>query len=338
VRFGPIDSYVWFGAGGLLLESVVRLRADGHRVAVFSSARHLGEAVDADGTTRADALAAAGVPAFDSEDINAEPRLAEHVGERTLGVSMGPAWIFGPEVCARFGERFVNFMGIDLPRYRGGAHYTWQILQGNRLGSVNLQLINPVVDSGAIVKHHEYRFPPTARLPRDYFATAGPIERAFLAEFLDEVARDADFAVSPIQEKYAQHFPYLHTVSQGLVDWSWDVGEIERFVCAFDDPYPGASTFYEGRRVFLHDAVAERGDGPFHPFLAGLVYGHVRDGVAVACRGGTLVVGRAVDEDGADVTAELRAGRRLVTPSDALDEAMAFRAVYTAEGLKRAPA
>jgi methionyl-tRNA formyltransferase len=249
---------------------------------------------------------------------------------------MVPPWIFRAPVLELFGDRLVNFMGIDLPRYRGGAHYTWQILRQDRRGSVNLQLINEVVDSGAIVKHREYLFPASARVPSDYFAAAGAVERSFLAEFLDEVKRNADFPLQGIQEKFAQHFPYLHTRSQAFVDWRWEVDEIERFVCAFGDPYPGASTFLEGRRVFLHDARAEYGDGPFHPFLAGLVYATGATGVCVACRGGTLRVSRIVAEDGSDVTRDVRVGRRLVTPQGDLDAAMEFRAVYTSAGLRDA--
>src|SRR6185503_15431765 len=142
MRFGDIDSFVWFGSGPLLLDNAVALQSEGYRVAVFAGQRHLTESVDAGGTTLETALGAAGVPSFESAEINADERLREYVTERTLGIAMGPPWIFRAPVLSLFSERFVNFMGIALPRYRGGAHYTWQILRRDRVGSVNLQLIN----------------------------------------------------------------------------------------------------------------------------------------------------------------------------------------------------
>jgi methionyl-tRNA formyltransferase len=336
VKFGEIDSYVLFGGGTLLLETALSLREQGRQVAVFSSARHLEESAD-NGSPLAERLASADVPSFDSPDINKDDRLADHVGSSTLGIAFGPAWIFREPVCKLFGDRFVNFMGIDLPRYRGGAHYTWQILQQNRVGAVNLQLINEVVDSGAVIKHREFRFPSTARIPSDYYAAADEVNREFMREFLQEVGQNAEFTAEPLQEKYSQYFPYLNTRAQGWVNWDWGVEEIEAFIGAFSHPYPGASTFIEDRPVQLHQAASDFGDGRFHPFMAGLIYRASGDTLFVACRGGSLVLGQVLDEGGNDLTAELGVGRRFHTPRQKLDEAMAYRAVYGSSGPKDQP-
>ena len=336
MRFGEIDNFIWFGAGSLMLEGAVRVKRAGHGCAVFSSARHLGE-IGEDGRTLAERLTDEEIPWFESDDINAEPRLAPLVTATTLGVSMGPAWIFRREVCELLGDRFVNFMGIDLPRYRGGAHYTWQILVGDRSGACNLQLINEVVDSGAIVKSCEYLHPADVRIPADYFASASAVEREFLHEFLDEVLRGEEFELQPIQEKFAQYFPYLSTDRQGFVDWGWTVDEIERFVNAFDAPYPGASTFLDGERVRMRECRAEYVEGPFHPFMAGLVYRTDPEAAWVACRGGSLVVGSVRSEADQPLSDRVKVGHRFHTPPEVLGEAMAFRAVYGAGGLKEAP-
>lgn len=334
MRFGRIDGFVWFGGGRMLLESVLALHERGVRVVVFSADRHLAEPVGDEGRTLADALAARGVPAFSSPDINQDDRLASHVTPATIGIAMGPAWIFRAGVCAMFGDRLVNFMGVDLPRYRGGAHYTWQLLHQNRTGACNMQLINPVVDSGAVIKRREYRFPDTARVPADYLAAARAVEREFLREFVAEVLADRDFPVQPLDESQAQYFPYLSTIKQGWINWEWTVHEIDRFVGAFGDPYPGASTFIDGRRVFLHDARVVESEGAFHPFTAGMIYRRRPDELWVACRGGSLAVRRVLDEQGAQIAPTLRVGHRFHTPREELDRAMAFRTVYTSGGLK----
>lgn len=331
--FGSIDSFVWFGAGKLLLDSAVDLAREGFSVTVFSSDRHLREIVDGS-TTLAEALDSAGIAWSNSADINADPRLWEHVRSTTLGIAMGPAWIFRKPVCDLFGHRLVNFMGINLPRMRGGAHYTWQLLSGDRAGACNLQLINEVVDSGAVVMREEYEFPAEARTPQDFFDFAGPIERRFLGKFLQAVKARETFNLFALNENDAQYFPYLNTVKQGLINWDWAVEEIERFISAFGRPYPGASSYLDGAKVFLHDARVEKRDGKFHPFMAGLIYAGVEGGVRVVARGGTLVISRIVDENGNDVTRSIRVGRRFHTPRAELDSAMAVRTIYTSAGLK----
>lgn len=336
MRFGSIDNFVLLGGGHLVLHTIEKLLSGGVRVAVFTSPRHAGETVGGDGASLAQALASRGVVCEIADDINdAIPLLREHVTESTLGIALGPAWIFRSEVCSLFSHRLVNFMGIDLPRMRGGAHYTWQILVGDRRGAANVQLINEVVDSGAVVKRRDYLFPAEARTPADYFAAAEQVELPFLHEFIDEVLAGVEFDPQPLQERFSQYFPYLSTKEQGLIDWSWTVDELERFTNAFDVPYHGASTFIDGRLVHLRRCRAEYGDGTFHPFLSGLVY-HRSPGLAlVACRGGTLAVESATDaESGRDALEALELGHRLHTPRDLLDRAMSYRAVYGGRGLR----
>lgn len=324
------------GGGHLLLRSIEKLLAEEIPVAVFTSPRHAGETAAGDGASLSEALARRGVACETVDDINsALPLLRRHATESTLGIALGPAWIFRSDVCSLFRDRLVNFMGIDLPRMRGGAHYTWQILVGDRRGAANIQLINEVVDSGAIVKRRDYLFPAEARTPADYFAAAERQELPFLLEFIDEVLAGEDFDAQPLQERFSQYFPYLSTKEQGLIDWSWSVDELACFVNAFDAPYPGASTFIDGRLVHLRSCRAEYGDGPFHPFLTGLVYHRSPGLVRVASRGGTLVVQSATDADsGLEILDALKLGHRLHTPRDLLDRAMSYRAVYGGRGLR----
>ncbi len=197
-------------------------------------------------------------------------------------------------------------MGIRLPQYRGGAHYTWQILRKNKIGCCNLQIINEdmvqgVFDSGEIVKSKEYLFPPSARIPMDYFDHAVQQEVAFIKEFLDEVQAGRDFKLFRVQENFSIYFPRLYTKKQALIDWSWDTNDIESFICAFDDPYPGAATFINGRKVRLKRCFAEYNEGNFHPFQQGLIYKIDQKAVYVASRTGTIIVESVLDDDGKEL-------------------------------------
>jgi hypothetical protein len=336
VSFGKIDRIALFGGSWLMGALLRSLSGRSFQVKLFAAARHLDDAVEADGATLRAIAEAAGIPYCSTDDINTEPELAEFVTPRALGLALGAAWVFESETAARFSGKLLDFMGIALPRYRGGAHYTWQILAGNRQGSCNLQVIHGGLETfhkGEIIRREDYFFPASARIPQDYFDAAVPRELAFLEAFFDELAREAEFPVQSLQESASSYFPFLYTRRHGLIDWSWSASEIERFVCAFDRPYPGASTFLSGRRLHLRGCHAEPTEGYFHPFQAGLVYRKSPGCVYVAARDGALVIESVTDEAGADCLDALRLGERLHTPRAALEEAMTFNAEYTAAGL-----
>ena len=95
-------------------------------------------------------------------------------------------------------------MGIPLPQYRGGAHYTWQILMENKMGCCNLQMVNEhtvqgVFDSGEIIKTEDYNFPDTVRSPNDYFEVAVAHEVKFVKAFLNEIREGKKFHPKRVQ-------------------------------------------------------------------------------------------------------------------------------------------
>jgi methionyl-tRNA formyltransferase len=194
-------------------------------------------------------------------------------------------------------------------------------------------MIQGVFDSGKIVKTQEYLFPPTVRIPQDYFDHAVEQELMFLESFLEEVRADKDFSLTDVQENFSIYFPRLFTLEHGYIDWEWSGRDIELFICAFDDPYPGASTFLNGNKVFLKDCYLEFNDGPFHPFQSGLVYKKDHNALFTAAREGTLIIKKIFLEDGTSAFDHIKTGDRLYTPGKYLEEAMQYRAEFDGNGL-----
>jgi methionyl-tRNA formyltransferase len=337
LSFGHIDRVALFGGSWLMAALCRRLVQRDLDVMLFAGPRHLDDAVEKDGTTLRQVVEQLRVPYCSTEDINDEPALLDFVTPSTLGLALGAAWVFEKRLVGRFSGKLLDFMGIALPQYRGGAHYTWQILRKSRQGCCNLQVIHGGIETfhrGEIVKRKAYFFPTSVRIPQDYFDAAIPHELAFLEEFFDQVERGEAFEVQPLQESFSTYFPFLNTLRHGFIDWRWRTEEIERFICAFDSPYAGASTFVNGQRVYLKSCHAEYSDGAFHPFQSGLVYRKTDSALFVATRDGTLVVEQVLDEGGLDVLEEVELGHRLYTPLRYLEEAMIFQAVYGPEGIR----
>jgi methionyl-tRNA formyltransferase len=325
---------VLIGGGPTLCNIAAWLKSGGGDVAVITAPRHASESIVPSGGSLGDELAKVGVETITTDNINDSPDLSHLVDEKTLGIAIGPAWIFRKSILELFDGRLVNFHGIRLPRTRGGAHFTWQILTGDKSGGCNIQLIERKLDAGSVIKSHEYRFSATARIPQDYFDESGRQDVLFLREFITEVLAEKEFEPIHLQEGFSTYFPRLATLEHGWIDWSWSTEEIERFICAFDSPYKGASTLLKGRRVFVKSCSAEYDDGAFHPYQSGLVYRKSADTIFVATTDGAISIRSTQLEDGANGLRHVRVGDRLHTPGEQLDAALSNRANYDAQGLR----
>lgn len=333
MKFGKIDKLVLFGGAPLLAAFAASIDRKKTDVTIFACPRHLEEIIPDWRLSLRRVLMALKIRFFETSDINRDKRLKTHVDSSTLGIGVGEVWSFGDPIIKMFGGKLLDFMGIPLPQFRGGAHYTWQILSNNRLGACNLQVINKDMvpakfDSGEIVKRKEFRFPRTARTPQDYFDHALKVEVAFLKEFLRELDIGIDFKPVPIDEKMSILFPRLNTKAHGYINWQWPGKAIDRFICAFDEPYPGASTFLNAQRVFLKDSAFSQKDGLFHPFQSGLIYRIDKRGCFISVPDGSLIVKDIRNEGGKNLTKSLHTGDRLYTPAVHLEKSMLFNAEY----------
>lgn len=331
MRFGAVQRLLLFGGGRTCLEFAGAGLARGLEVRVVTSERHAGEVLD--GEEFALRLRLAGVEPLVAASLR-DPAVLELVTGDTLGVSFGAAWIFTREFIDLFAGRLVNVHAAPLPRNRGAGGFSWRILRGDRAGALCLHLVDEGIDTGPVLRQEGFAYPDSCRTPAEFHAYTVQRNLPFLERFLDDVLAGREFTVQEQDESAATYFPRLNTTVNGWIDWSWDAREIERFICAFDDPYAGASTLLRGQPVRLRGCAASRDGEDFHPFMSGLVYRVTGSAVFVAARGGGLEIAVVEDQEGRNLVGEIIPGERLHTPQAKLDEARAFHAVYTAAGLK----
>ena len=337
IKIGNVNNLILFGSGILLTKFAKEAIKRKITTYVFAVKRHLSEVVY-DNATLEDILKKEKIPYFHAKDINKSAKLKALVSGETMGIGLGEAYTFTKRTIDLFNGKLFDFMVIRVPQYRGGAHFTWQILRQAKRGGWSIQVINKemvpgVHDSGAILKTTGYAIPNNARIPKDYFKISDKEGLKLFIDFLDEINIGKEFVLSKPDEALSLHFPRLHTLRHGFINWYWSVEEIEKFICAFDEPYRGASSFLGKKRVFLKDCRIKRNEGRFNPFMAGLIY-RIHKGCAfVATKDGALIVKKVVDEDGVDLIHGLKSGQRFHTPLRYLDDAMLYNAEYNTEGL-----
>ncbi|MBN1824273.1 MAG: hypothetical protein JW803_08145 [Endomicrobiales bacterium] len=340
IRLPKIKKLIIFSGGALLLDFIREAEKRNIEAVLFAVRRHLEERIyPGDNRTLEQVLEEKKVRYYQESDINRSKELFKLIDENTLGVGLGEAYTFAQKTIDAFGGKLFDFMVINLPEYRGGAHFTWQILRKSTKGCWNIQVINKdmvpgVFDSGAVIKRREYVISVNCRVPSDIYALSDKEGLQLFKDFLDDIEAGMAFVPKPLDEGKSSYFPRMYTLKHGYINWSWSAEEIDRFICAFDDPYPGASTYLGGKKVFIKKCRMDRSEGGFHPFISGLIF-RIQDGkVFAAANGGALEIGRICDETGKDCVKNLKPGQRLYTPVKYIEEAMLFDAEYDSEGLK----
>ncbi len=335
----PDKIFFFTGASAWIPDAIQFAKSNGIECHVFAVSRHLDELFGDTGKTFREILTERNISWFHCDDINNSKELKELATKNSIGIGLGEAYTFSTETLTLFDRHIFDFMTIRMPKYRGGAHYTWQILQQNRIGAWYIQIVNEEMipggyDTGEIVSTHEYIIPSWARIPADYFKVADVEGLNAFKKFIEEILAGNDFPLSILQENFSLYLPRLYTLKHGYINWFWKGEEIERFICAFDEPYAGASTFCNGQRIFLKSCQLEKGEGSFHPFMNGLVYRINNNKVFIAVNNGTIIAEKLLNEQGQNSLSSLKIGYRFYTPSHLLEDAMLFNAEYTSQGLK----
>ena len=146
----------------------------------------------------------------------------------------------------------INLHGSLLPKYRGRAPINWVLVHGETTTGVTLHHMDARADRGDIIAQ---RAVPIAiedtalTLSRKLTATA----RTLLAEMYPLIA--AGRAPRVPQDHGAATKVRRRTPGDGLIDWSRSAWQIYNLIRAVTHPFPGAFTFWDGRRVFLWSAL-----------------------------------------------------------------------------------
>ena len=142
----------------------------------------------------------------------------------------------------------INFHGSLLPKYRGRTPHVWSIInneietgvtahfidEGCDTGDIILQKRIPILenDTGfSVLKKYIKIYPLMVREIIDLFETKN-IKR-----------KKQDNSVSTIYGK--------RTPNDGKINWDWQKERIRNWVRAQTDPYPGAFTFLDDKKIII---------------------------------------------------------------------------------------
>lgn len=239
--------------------------------------------------------------------------------DSTMYLSMGAPWIIKEnQINEIFKANIFNMHGTRLPMYRGGAAISWQILNQDRFGYCQLHHIDGGIDTGNIVAYKEFIYPATCRVPLDFRTIYINENRTFILDCLSQIFSGGFKSLNIRQANYlSSYWPRLSSDINGWVDWSLNGYEIERLICAFDEPYPGAQTYLNGKKAYLKKVSVCGGDPGAHTFQAGIIYRKGPGFICVAAKKINLLI-ESVVVNGVDILDQVMLGDRFFTPEEIL--------------------
>lgn len=168
----------------------------------------------------------------------------------------------------------VNVHFSLLPNYRGAAPVNWAIVRGEAVTGVTTMQMDEGLDTGAILLQSETKIGEGETAP-ELMKRLAETGASLLSETLERLD-----SIEPREqhEDKATFAPMLRR-EDGQIDWALDAFQLERRVRGFQ-PWPGAFTRYQSRRLVVWRAAALRVEHEFQPGEVVAAHGDV---LSIAC-------------------------------------------------------
>ena len=254
----------------------------------------------------------------------------------TLFISLNSRWIFNQNMINFLQGNLLNFHSTRLPFDRGGAYYSWIILKNDRINNQVLHFIDENIDTGKIIFNLNEIVPRNIKIPIDYekFDLQQLIKAYSI--FINKINRKESFNLIDQPNYIGSYHPRLSSKFNGWINWDYKSLFLERYICAFDQPYEGAKTFINNNEVKIQDVQLHSGELPNHPFMTGLILRKDKNWLVVAtCDENCILISKVLDKNGRNIIAKLKEGDRFYTPIKFIENSKIFRAKYNHKGLKK---
>jgi len=197
----------------------------------------------------------------------------------------------------------VGFHSSLLPKYRGRAPVNWALINGEKRTGVTMFFCDAKADTGDIIAQRAFPITPSDTCATVYEKSARAACR-LLHEYLPLLA--VGKAPRRRNPSAAHRFWPKRRPEDGLIDWNRSPRQVHDWIRAQTHPYPGAFTFFGGRKYHVWISHPNRCvAGVCAP--PGTILRLTRDGsqFVVAVRGGILSVSLVMDEDGRPLRGDL---------------------------------
>ena len=121
MKFGKIDNIIIFGVSYISIKFLEFLKVKNFKFNFFSSKRLLSDNMPNNLTLKQN-LDKLKIKYTVTNDINNNKKIYNSFNKKSLVLGFGYNWKIKEKLLRLFKNKMVDFMGIPMPTYRGGAH------------------------------------------------------------------------------------------------------------------------------------------------------------------------------------------------------------------------
>lgn len=141
-----------------------------------------------------------------------------------------------------------NLHGSLLPKYRGRTPHVWAIINNETKAGITAHQINTGCDTGAIINQIE--------IPISYKDTGAIVLEKYKESYyplVKKVFEQIEANEVKLKEQDESEATYFgkRTPEDGGINWNWSKERIYNWVRAQANPYPGAFSFYNKKKVVI---------------------------------------------------------------------------------------
>jgi methionyl-tRNA formyltransferase len=257
--------------------------------------------------------------------------------KETLFLSIRSRWIFKKEKIKDFFKfNLINYHPSRLPVYAGGADISWKIMREDRIDCQLFHLVDENIDGGPIIFYEKSILPKECRLPIDLQNYSNEKIVSLYRNFIQLLSKKKQFPLNNQSSYLGHYYPRLYTKNNGWIDWNMNSTRLARFINAFDDPYPGASTMINNQKVYLKKTHLHGGELTNHPYMSGIVTRHDVNWIVVSASDeNSLLIEVVLNEKKENILKKIKCGDRFYTPPDKILLSKSYRPKFGPEGLKK---
>ena len=240
--------------------------------------------------------------------------------DETLFLSISSFFIFKEKTIKLLKGNLINYFPSRLPFDKGRGGFSWHIMRNDRILNNCFHLIDDKINTGPIIKFKPQIFPSSCQIPIEFENFKWKEMKNLYEEFINQILNKKKFKLYYQLPFIGNHNPALKTIKNGFIDWSLKSTFLIRFINAFDDPFPGASTFHaKFGRIFIKKAHLHSGERMNHPYMSGLILRHDKNWITVSTNDeNCLLIENVLDKNRKNILNKLTEGDRLYTPEKKL--------------------
>ena len=139
----------------------------------------------------------------------------------------------------------------------------------------------------------------------------------------------------PQNNSYRSYYPRVSSDISSWIDWGMEPMELQNFIRAFEDPFKGAQTTLNNKKVRIKSVHLQLADTGYHPFLSGQVFRKEKNWIVLfLSKGYALIVESVLDSNNKNIIKKIKEGDRFFTPKNFLDNAKKYRVKVNSSGTK----